>query len=138
MTIFGAIFLASVVLTSCTDDKKDDKKKERVIDLKDLDKGIEKEEDAVKSLLKLGEAQIKVMEACKGPMEEIANLKDRVEEIREAMNDVGKVMIEEKFDFEDLLEDDDMKEMDDKVRDLRKELQKLNEDMDIVLRNLRN
>jgi hypothetical protein len=40
MTIFGAYFFASVVLTSCGD-----------VNVKDLEKGIENEEDAVEAMI---------------------------------------------------------------------------------------
>ena len=127
MTIFGAFFLASVVLTSCGD-----------VNIEDLDKDIKKEEDAVKSLLKLGEAQMELMEACKAPMEELAKLKDRAEEIQEAMGDLIEVIQEEKLAFDDITKDDDMDEMDDEIDDLQDELKDLKEDMDVVMQNIRN
>ena len=100
MTIFGAFFFASVVLTSCGD-----------VNIEDLDKDIESEEDAVEAMLTLGEAQLNLMESLKGPLQEIANLKDRSEEITEALQDVNEQIYKEDLDWDDIREDDNMEDM---------------------------
>ena len=125
MTIFGAFFFASVVLTSCGD-----------ANIEDLDKDIESEEDAVEAMLTLGEAQLKVMESLKGPLQEIADLQDRWEDINDASKDVWEKVEDEEWDYEDL-EDadnwDEYEDMLDEMEDLGEDIEDLMEDCEKIL-----
>ena len=128
MTIFGAIFLASVVLTSCADDKKDDKKKVRLIDLKDLYNGIDNEEDAVEALIIVKKAQIELFNKAMGPMQELADMEDRADDISDAVEDVRELIYDEEWD-EDDLEDadnwDEYEDLEDEFDDLKEDFMKL-------------
>ena len=104
MTIFGAFFFASVVLTSCGD-----------VNIEDLDKDIESEEDAVEAMLTLGEAQLDLIVSLKGPVQEVADLKDRFEKIHESSEDVYDQIKDEDLDWEDIIEDNEYEDMQDFV-----------------------
>ena len=77
MKIFGAFFFASLVLTSCGD-----------VNVKDLDKGIENEEDAVEAMITIKKAQIDMINKAMGPMQELADMEDRADDISDAREDV--------------------------------------------------
>ena len=128
MTIFGAIFLASVVLTSCADDKKDDKKKVRLIDLKDLDKGIDNEEDALEAMITITKARIEMINKAMGPMQELADMEDRGEEIGDVKEDVKEKIRDEEWDeddFEDADNWDEYEDLVDEFEDLDNDFEKL-------------
>ena len=128
MTIFGAIFLASVVLTSCADDKKDDKKKVRLIDLKDLDKGIDNEEDALEAMITITKARIEMINKAMGPMQELADMEDLRDDISDAQDDVKEKIRDEKWDEEDLEDADNWDEyekLEDEFEDLYEDFMKL-------------
>ena len=111
MTIFGAFFIASLVLTSCGE-----------VNVKDLDKDIEEEEDAVDALITLTKAKIEMLEKFKGPMQDLADLskemKKRGEDIEEAEEDVADKIYDEDWDEEDLEDADNWDEYEDLVKDL--------------------
>ena len=117
MTIFGAFFFASVVLTSCGD-----------VNIEDLDKDIESEEDAVEAMLTLGEAQLDLIVSLKGPVQEVADLKDRFEKIHESSEDVYDQIKDEDLDWEDIIEDNEYEDMQDELEDAIEDLQDLLED----------
>ena len=81
--IFGAFFIASLVLTSCGD-----------VNVEDLDKDIENEEDAVDALITLTKAKIEMLEKFKGLTQDLADLskemKKRGKDIEESQEDVGE------------------------------------------------
>ena len=83
MSIFGAFFFTALVLTSCGE-----------VNVKDLDKDIENEDDAVEAYLTLFEARLQLMESLKGPLEEIAALKDRVEELESQYSIIWRIRIQ--------------------------------------------
>ena len=126
MTIFGAFFFASVVLTSCGD-----------ANIEDLDKDIESEEDVVEAMLTLGKAQLNLMESLKGPLEEMVDLQKRYEDINDASEDIRKKVNDEEWDYEDL-EDadnwDEYEDMLDEIEDLGEEIEDLMEDCYDLLR----
>jgi len=122
MSIFGAFFFTALVLTSCGE-----------VNVKDLDKDIENEDDAVEAYLTLFEARLQLMESLKGPLEEIAALKDRVEELDKAGDDLQEKCIEEELDFDDIEEDNEMEDLMKEGEDLSEELEKLLEDVEEVL-----
>jgi len=117
MTIFGAFFLSSVVLTSCGD-----------VNVKDLDKGIENEEDAVEAMITIKKAQIEMINKAMGPMQELADMQDRVDDINDARKDVGETISDEEWDDDDL-EDadnwDEYEDLEDEFDDLREDFMKL-------------
>ena len=121
MTIFGAFFFASVVLTSCGD-----------VNVEDLDKDIESEEDAVEAMLTLGEAQLDLIVSLKGSVQEVADLKDRFEKIQESSEDVYEQIEDEDLDWEDIIEDGDMEDMADELEDAIEDLEDLLEDCDYL------
>ena len=117
MTIFGAFFLASVVLTSCGD-----------VNVKDLDKGIDNEEDAVEAMITIKKAQIEMINKAMGPMQELADMEDRGDDINDAREDVWETIYDEEWD-EDDLEDadnwDEYEELEDEFDDLKEDFMKL-------------
>ena len=117
MTIFGAFFLASVVLTSCGD-----------VNVKDLDKGIDNEEDAVEAMISIKKAQIELFEKAMGPMQELADMEDLRDDISDAQDDVKEKIRDEKWDEEDLEDADNWDEyekLEDEFEDLYEDFMKL-------------
>ena len=117
MTIFGAFFLASVVLTSCGD-----------VNVKDLDKGIDNEEDAVEAMITITKARIEMINKAMGPMQELADMEDRGEEIGDVKDDVKEKIRDEKWDEEDLEDADNWDEyekLEDEFEDLYEDFMKL-------------
>ena len=102
MTIFGAFFLASVVLTSCGD-----------VNVKDLDKGIDNEEDAVEAMITITKAKIEMINKAMGPMQELADMEDRVDDISDAREDVWEKIYDEEWDEDDLEDADNWDEYED-------------------------
>ena len=102
MTIFGAFFLASVVLTSCGD-----------VNVEDLDKGIDNEEDAVEAMITIKKAQIEMIDKAMGPMQELADMEDRGDDIGEASDDVWEKIYDEDWDQDDLEDADNWDEYED-------------------------
>ena len=113
MTIFGAFFFASVVLTSCGD-----------VNIEDLDKDIDNEEDAVEALITVMKAEMELMEKKMGPMQELADMADRNEDIVEASEDVWDKIIDEEWDEDDLEDADNW----DEYEDLKDEFEDIMED----------
>ena len=117
MTIFGAFFFASVVLTSCGD-----------VNVEDLDKDIDNEEDAVEALITIRKAQIEMINKAMGPMQELADMEDRGDDINDAREDVWETIYDEEWD-EDDLEDadnwDEYEELEDEFDDLKEDFMKL-------------
>ena len=117
MKIFGAFFFASLVLTSCGD-----------VNVKDLDKGIENEEDAVEAMITIKKAQIDMINKAMGPMQELADMEDRADDISDARADVWETISDEEWDYKDL-EDadnwDEYEEIEDQFDDLKKDFMKL-------------
>ena len=97
--------------------------------LKDLDKNIENEEDAVEALITLTKAKIEILERFKAPMQDLSDLskemKKRGEDIKEAQEDLNEKIYDEDWDEEDLEDADNW----DEFEDLVKELEELEEDM---------
>ena len=62
-TILGLLFLSMTILSSCGDKDKDDKKskRDREISVKNLDKDIDNEEDAVEALMTIMKARIEMI-----------------------------------------------------------------------------
>jgi len=120
MTIFGAFIFASAVLTSCGS-----------VNVEDLDKDIEEEEDAVEALMTIMEAEMEQMKKSIGPWQELADMKDRGEDISDAAEDVKKVMSKEEWSMKDLEDDadnwDDYEDLEDDYEDIQKELTKIKE-----------
>ena len=117
MTIFGVFSLASILLSSCGD-----------VNVEGLDKNIKNKEDAAKAAVTLMEAQLELMEKAEGSIKEIADLKDRAEEIRDAGKDLWEAMQEEDISEEDLEDDKVYEEMVDKLEDKEKEMEDILED----------
>jgi len=115
MTIFGAFFFASVVLTSCGD-----------VNVEDLDKDIDNEEDAVEAMITVKKAMLELAEDVNGSIETIAGYKKRVEDIEEAVQKILEAMDDEKISFSDL-EDadnwDEYEDLKDEGEDLKKEME---------------
>jgi len=119
MTIFGAFFLASLVLTSCGD-----------VNVKDLDKGIDNEEDAVEAMITIMKARIEMINKAMGPMQELADMEDLRDDISDAQDDVKEKIRDEKWDEEDLEDADNWDEFEDIAEvyeDLREDIMKLRE-----------
>jgi len=115
LTIFGAFFFASAVLTSCGS-----------ASVEDLDKDIDSEEDAVEALMIIIEAQMEMLNKAMGPYQELADMKDRAEDIQDASNDVmEKIFRDEEWDWDDLEDTDNWDEYD----DLKDEYDDLSEDL---------
>tara|TARA_B100001094_G_C18185652_1_gene803610 strand:- start:727 stop:1098 length:372 start_codon:yes stop_codon:yes gene_type:complete len=118
-TIFGAFFFTSIVLTSCGD-----------VNVEDLDKDIDNEEDAVEALITLTKAEMAQIEKEMGPWQELADMKDRGEDIDEAVEEVFEKIYDEEWDWDDLEKADnwdDYEDLKDELEDLEKELEKLME-----------
>ena len=97
--------------------------------LKDLDKNIENEEDAVEALITLSKAKIEILERFKAPMQDLSDLskemKMRGEDIKEAQEDLNEKIYDEDWDEQDLEDADNWDEFEDLVKDL----EELEEDM---------
>jgi hypothetical protein len=112
MTIFGAFFFASFVLTSCGD-----------VNVEDLDKDIENEEDAVEALITITKAQIEMIDKAMGPMQELADMEDRGDDIQDASTDVWEKINDEKWDKDDLEDADNWDEYEDLEDDLEDKME---------------
>ena len=114
MTIFGAFFLASLVLTSCGD-----------VNVKDLDKGIDNEEDAVEAMITIMKARIEMYNKAMGPWQELADMEDLRDDISDAQDDVREKIRDEDYDQEDLEDADNW----DEYEDIKDEFEDLSEDL---------
>ena len=117
MTIFGAFFLASVVLTSCGP-----------VSVEDLDKGIESEEDALDAMMIILKAEIEQNKEAMGPYQELADMKDRGEDISDSKKEIMEKVRDEKWDKDDLEKADNWDEYEDlkdEKEDLEDELMKM-------------
>ena len=101
-TIFGAFFFASLVLTSCGD-----------VNVKDVHKDIEDEEDAVEAMITITKAQIEMLDKAMGPMQELADMEDRGEDIDKAEENVRDKIQDEEWDEDDLEDADNWDEYED-------------------------
>ena len=123
LTILGVVFLSMTILFSCGDDKKSKKsKKDREISVKNLDKDIDNEEDAVEAMITITKAQIELVEKAIGPpllMMDDEDLEDRGEDIDKAEEDVWDKIIDEEWDEDDLEDADNW----DEYEDLKKEME---------------
>ena len=142
-TILGLLFLSMTILSSCGDKDKDDKKskKDREISVKNLDKDIDNEEDAVEAMIIIKKAQIDLIEKAIGPPllnPEDEDIEERGEEIEDATKDVMEKIYDEEWD-EDDLEDaenwDEYEDLEDKIEDIMKDYiekysEKINNDME--------
>ena len=117
MTIFGAFFLASVVLTSCGP-----------VNVEDLDKDIKSEEDAVEALMTIMDAEIEIWEEAMGPSKELADMNDRREDIRDAREEVNEKIYDEEWGEKDLEKADNW----DDYEDLGKEWEDVAEELDDI------
>ena len=127
LTILGVVFLSMTILFSCGDDKKSKKsKKDREISVKNLDKDIDNEEDAVEAMITGKKAMLELAEDVNGSIETIAGYKKRVEDIEEAVQKILEAMDDEKISFSDL-EDadnwDEYEDLKDEGEDLKKEME---------------
>ena len=121
LTIFGAFFFASAVLTSCGS-----------TNLENLDKDIDSEEDAVEALMIITEAQMEMLNKAMGPYQELADMKDRGEDIQDAINDVEDKIRDEEWSDKDLRDADnwdDYEDLQDELEDLQDDLWDLEEDI---------
>jgi len=119
VTIFGAFFLASVVLTSCGD-----------VNVEDIDKGIDNEEDAVEAMITITKANIEMINKAMGPMQELADMEDRVDDISDAKDDLKEKIRDEDWDeddFEDQDNWDEFEDLEDEYEDLSEDFMKLRE-----------
>ena len=128
-TILGLLFLSMTILNSCGDKDKDDKKskKDREISVKNLDKDIDNEEDAVEAMITITKAQIELVEKAIGPpllMMDDEDLEDRAEDIDKAEEDVWDKIIDEEWDEDDLEDADNW----DEYEDLKDELEDLGDE----------
>ena len=117
MTIFGAFLIASFVLTSCGD-----------VNVEDLDKDIDNEEDAVEALITIVKAQMELTEKRMGPMQKLADMADRADDIDDAEEDVNEKIYDEEWDEDDLEDADNWDELEDlenDLEDLQEDAQKL-------------
>ncbi|MBT5353609.1 MAG: hypothetical protein HOL56_00790 [Flavobacteriales bacterium] len=128
LTILGVVFLSMTILFSCGDDKKSKKsKKDREISVKNLDKDIDNEEDAVEAMITITKAQIELVEKAIGPpllMMDDEDLEDRGEDIDKAEEDVWDKIIDEEWDEDDLEDADNW----DEYEDLKDEFEDIMED----------
>ena len=128
LTILGVVFLSMTILFSCGDDKKSKKsKKDREISVKNLDKDIDNEEDAVEAMITITKAQIELVEKAIGPpllMMDDEDLEDRGEDIDKAEEDVWDKIIDEEWDEDDLEDADNWNE----YEDLKDEFEDIMED----------
>ena len=128
LTILGVVFLSMTILFSCGDDKKSKKsKKDREISVKNLDKDIDNEEDAVEAMITITKAQIELVEKAIGPpllMMDDEDLEDRGEDIDKAEEDVWDKIIDEEWDEDDLEDADNW----DEYEDLNEEFEDIMED----------
>ena len=131
MKILGALFLSMTILLSCGDDKKSKKsKKDREINIEDLDKNIENEEDAIEAMITIMKDKMELVDKAIGPpllMMDDEDLEDRSEDISDAMDDVYKVIYKEGLadDLEDADNWDEYEEIEDEFDDLKKDFMKL-------------
>ena len=119
LTIFGAFFFASAVLTSCGS-----------TNVEDLDKDIDSEEDAVEALMIITEAQMEMLNKAMGPYQELADMKDRAEDIDKASQEVEEKIRDEKFSLDDLEGADNW----DEYEDLKDELEDLEKELDDIMK----
>ena len=128
-TILGLLFLCMTILSSCGDKDKDDKKskRDREISVKNLDKDIDNEEDAVEAMITIKKAQIELVEKAIGPpllMMDDEDLEDRAEEIEDASDDIMEKIYDEEWDEDDL---EDARNWDE-YEDLNEEFEDIMED----------
>tara|TARA_Y100000385_G_scaffold168838_1_gene174865 strand:+ start:392 stop:1078 length:687 start_codon:yes stop_codon:yes gene_type:complete len=128
-TILGLLFLSMTILSSCGDKDKDDKKskRDREISVKNLDKDIDNEEDAVEAMITIKKAQIELVEKAIGPpllMMDDEDLEDRAEEIEDASDDIMEKIYDEEWDEDDL---EDARNWDE-YEDLNEEFEDIMED----------
>jgi len=127
--ILGLLFLSMTILNSCGDQDKDDKKskRDREISVKNLDKDIDNEEDAVEAMITIKKAQIELVEKAIGPpllMMDDEDLEDRAEEIEDASDDIMEKIYDEEWDEDDL---EDARNWDE-YEDLNEEFEDIMED----------
>ena len=132
MKILGLLFLSMTILSSCGDKDKGDKKskRDREISVKNLDKDIDNEEDAVEAMITIMKARIDLIEKAIGPPllnPEDEDMEDRGDDISEASEDVWEKIYDEEWDRDDLEDaknwdeyEDIEKEHEDKAEDLMK------------------
>lgn len=121
LTIFGAFFFASAVLTSCGS-----------ASVEDLDKDIDSEEDALEALMIITEAQMEMLNKAMGPYQELADMKDRAEDIQDASDDVMEKIRDEEWYDKDLRDADnwdDYEDLQDELEDLQDDLWEIQEDI---------
>tara|TARA_B100001094_G_C18185652_1_gene803611 strand:- start:1157 stop:1843 length:687 start_codon:yes stop_codon:yes gene_type:complete len=128
-TILGLLFLSMTILNSCGDKDKDDKKskRDREISVKNLDKDIDNEEDAVEAMITIKKAQIELVEKAIGPpllMMDDEDLEDRAEEIEDASDEIMEKIYDEEWDEDDL---EDARNWDE-YEDLNEEFEDIMED----------
>ena len=116
MIIFGAFFISSLVLTSCGE-----------ANLKDLDKDIDNEEDAVEALIIIANAELSLMEKAMVSLQELSDMQDRYDDIQEAYEEVDEMIVDEEWDDEDLEDADNYDEYEDLYEDLEKKGEDLSE-----------
>ena len=108
---------SSVLFLSCGD-----------VNIKDLDEGIENEEDFIEAFMTLGEAKIDLINKAIVSKTELDALSDRLEEIEEARADLIKVYEEEEWtekDMEDADNWDEYEDLGDKFEDLEDDYNEL-------------
>ena len=111
------LMFSSVLFLSCGD-----------VNIKDLDEGIENEEDFLEAFMTLAEAKIELINKAIVSKTELDALSDRLEEIEEASEDLVKVMEEEEWtnkDMEDADNWDEFEDLKDKFEDLEDDYNEL-------------
>ena len=96
------LMFSSVLFLSCGD-----------VNIKDLDEGIENEEDFLEAFMTLGEAKIELINKAIVSKTELDALSDRLEEIAEVSEDLLKVMEEEEWSRKDMEKADNYDEFED-------------------------
>jgi DNA repair exonuclease SbcCD ATPase subunit len=114
MKFVGAFFFASVLLTSCGE-----------VNVEDLDKDIETEEDIVDAMITIDKASMEIINKALGPLQELKDLTERVEDIKDASEDINDAMSDEDWTMEDLEDAENW----DEYEDVEKELEELEKEL---------
>jgi hypothetical protein len=104
-----------------------------MVEKKDLDEGIENEEDFLEAFTTLGEAKIELINKAIVLKTELDALSDRSEETEGAREDLIEVMEDKEWSYKDIEEADNWKEFE----DLQKEFEDQEEEIEKELEDYR-
>ena len=102
--------------------------------LKNIDEGIESEEDVIDAYLTIWEESVNMMNQTIVHLEDLKETKKGYEDIEDAWEDVNDAMKDEKIDWDDLEDADNYEEYEDmreKIEDLADEIKDLLEDIEL-------